>query len=158
MLSLAPLVLCCGGVPPLPPWGGRLRPRGAPVGCTTPPAGPLARAPCARWPTSRPSPVVDARYRLVLYSPGRAVPNVSCGRLFSGCALGLGLAPVTSLLPGWALRPGPIGPGALRGRCPLRPCFVWCGMVLRSKVLPVERLLKKKLLPQPMLYIIVVSL
>ena len=117
VLSLAPLVLCGGGVPPLPPCGGRLRPRGRPS-VARPPAGPLARAPCARWPTSRPTAVVDVRCRLARYLLGCAVPNVSCGRLFSGCALGLGLAPVTSLFPGWALRPGPIGPWCAPGALP----------------------------------------
>ena len=71
--------------------------RGGRPSVARPPAGPLARAPCARWPTSRPSAVVDVRCRLARYLLGCAVPNVSCGRLYSGFALGLGLAPVTSL-------------------------------------------------------------
>ena len=133
--------------------------RGGRPSVARPPAGPLARAPCARWPTFRPSAVVDVRCRLARYLLGCAVPNVSCGRLFSGCALGLGLAPVTSLsrslrLTARASRPlcsGGVAPSAT-------PYCVWCRMVLRSKVLPAEQIMKKKLLPQPMLYIIVVSL
>ena len=85
------------GCSPAPPLRRAATPAGGALRVHDPPAGPLARAPCARWPTSRPSAVVDVRCRLARGLVGCAVPNVSCGRLFSGCALGLGLAPVTSL-------------------------------------------------------------
>lgn len=101
--------LCCGGVPPLPPCGGRLRPRGAPFGCTIPPAGPLARAPCARWPTARPSAVFDVRCRFARLPLGCAAPIVSWPW---GGALRRLRPPLRSCRAACALRRGPRGPYA----------------------------------------------
>lgn len=79
MLSLAPLV-CAAGVFPRSPLGAAGYARGGRPLVARPPAGPAARAPRALSPSSRPSPVFDARCRLARYPPGCAVPNVSCGR------------------------------------------------------------------------------
>lgn len=79
VLSLAPLV-CAAGVFPRSPLGVAGYARGGRPLVARPPAGPAARAPRALSPSSRPSPVFDARCRLARYPPGCAVPNVSCGR------------------------------------------------------------------------------
>ena len=94
------------GCSPAPPLRRAATPAGGALRLHDPPAGPLARAPRARWPTSRPSAGVDVRCRLARGLVGCAVPNVSCGRLFSGCALGLGLAPKIFVSRSCALRRG----------------------------------------------------
>ena len=155
--------LCCGGVPPLPPCGGRLCPRGAPFGCTNPPAGPLARAPWALSPTSRPSAVFDVRCRLVRYPLGCAAPSVSWPW---GGALRRLRPPVTSLsrslrLTARASRPlcfGGVAPSAASAKPP-PPYLVCVSMVLRSMVLCLRTIkVKKNLIPQPILDIICVTL